>query len=83
MPIIRDQWVEVCIEIDLDTDTQAYYYNGQELYSGTWSQHISGGGIPSFGAVSLFANGASPVFYDDMRLGEGIAQHRHPIYSCP
>lgn len=69
LPIIRDQWVAVCIEIDLDNDTQAYHYNGQLLYSGTWSQHISGGGSTAIGAVSLLANGASSVFYDDMSLG--------------
>lgn len=68
-PIIRNQWVEVCVVIDLDNDTQAYYYNGQLLYSGTWSQHISGAGITAIGAVSLFANGSGSVFYDDMSLG--------------
>lgn len=67
-PIIRNQWVEVCVEIDLDNDTQAYYYNGQLLYSGTWSQHISGAGITAIGAVSLFANGSASIFYDDMSL---------------
>jgi hypothetical protein len=70
-PIVRNQWVEVCLEIDLDNDTQAYYYNGQLLYSGTWSQHISGGGMTSIAAVSLFANGSASVFYDDMSLGPG------------
>lgn len=70
-PIVRNQWVEVCLEIDLDHDAQAYYYNGQLLYSGTWTEHISGAGITSIAAVSLFANGSGSVFYDDMSLAPG------------
>jgi hypothetical protein len=82
MPMIRDQWVEVCIEIDLDNDFQAYYYNGQLLYSGTWSQHVSGGGITAIGAVNLLANGASSVFYDDMSLGpSGCSAEFSNIYA--
>jgi hypothetical protein len=71
MPYIPNQWIEVCIEIDLDKDTQAYYYNDQMFYTGTWSQHVSGGGITSIGAVNIFANGATSIYYDDMSLGTG------------
>ena len=28
LPIIYDQWVEIRVEIDLDNDTQAFYYGG-------------------------------------------------------
>jgi hypothetical protein len=70
-PYITDQWVDVCLEIDLAQDTQAFYYNGAVFYTGTWSGHVSGGGITAIGAVDLFANGATSVFYDDMYLSPG------------
>jgi hypothetical protein len=69
LPLIRGQWVELRVEIDLDADTQAFYYNNQLLYAGTWTDEVSGGGVLNIGAVDLFANGASVVYYDDMSLG--------------
>ncbi|MGH9381507.1 MAG: choice-of-anchor J domain-containing protein, partial [Thermoanaerobaculia bacterium] len=68
LPLIRDQWVEIRVEIDLDADTQDFFYNGDLLYSGTWTNEVSGGGQVNIGAVDLFANGASPVYYDDLSL---------------
>ncbi len=68
LPLVRGQWVELRVEIDLDADTQAFYYNNQLLYSGTWSGQVSGGGVTSIAAVDLFANNASVVYYDDMSL---------------
>jgi hypothetical protein len=71
MPFIPNQWVESCIEIDLDNDAQSYYYNDELFYTGSWSDHVTGGGITAIGAVELFANGASSVYYDDMSLIPG------------
>ncbi|MEI2688245.1 MAG: hypothetical protein V9H69_00460 [Anaerolineae bacterium] len=68
LPLVRGQWVEIRVEIDLDADTQSFYYNNQLLYTGTWSGEVSGGGATSIAAVDLFANGASVVYYDDMSL---------------
>jgi len=68
LSIVFDQWVELRVEIDLDADTQAFYYNDQLLYTDTWTEHVSGGGITAIGAVDLFANGADPVYYDDLSL---------------
>ncbi len=68
LALIRGQWVELRLEIDLDADTGAFYYNNQLLYSGTWSGQVSGGGATTIAAVDLFANGASVVYYDDMSL---------------
>jgi hypothetical protein len=68
MAYVADQWVPFRIEIDLDADTQDFYYNDTLFYSGTWSGHVSGGGITSIGAVDLFANAASPVYYDNLYL---------------
>ena len=66
--LITGQWVELRVEIDLDADTQTVFYNNQMLYTGSWTDGQSGGGALNIGAVDLFANGASVVYYDDMVL---------------
>ena len=68
LPLIRGQWVELRLEIDLTNDIGAFYYGNQLLYQGTWSGQVTGGGITSIAAVDLFANGASPIYYDDFSL---------------
>lgn len=80
-PYLTNQWIEVCIEIDLDQDKQNYYYNGSLFYSGTWSDHISGGGITSFAAVSLYANSSTSVYYDGMILSTGDCSEKDAYYS--
>jgi uncharacterized repeat protein (TIGR01451 family) len=67
-PYLTDQWVEIRVEIDLDADTQDFYYNGALFYDGSWSGHVSGGGATEIGVVDLFANTATSVYYDDMSL---------------
>jgi len=66
--IVYDQWVELRVVIDLDTNTQTFFYNGQQLYQDSWTEHISGLGAVNIAAVDLFANSASSVFYDDISL---------------
>jgi uncharacterized repeat protein (TIGR01451 family) len=68
LALVEDQWVEIRVEIDLNADTQDFYYNNQLLYSGTWTDENSGNGALNIGAVDLYANGASAVYYDDISL---------------
>lgn len=68
LPIIFDQWTEIRLVIDLATDVQTFYYGGQLLYQCSWANGGSGGGVANIGAVDLFANGSSSVFYDDISL---------------
>ncbi|MDX1435438.1 MAG: S8 family serine peptidase [Anaerolineales bacterium] len=68
LPLLYDQWVDIEVIIDLNADLQSFYYGGALLYSGSWSDGVSGGGITEIGAVDLFANGASSVYYDDLSL---------------
>ena len=78
LPLVQGQWVELRDEIDLDADTQSFYYNGTLLFTGSWSEGLSGGGLTSIGAVDLFANAASPVYYDDLSLVEpGVDEPMH------
>lgn len=68
LPLITGEWVEIRVDINLDTDVQKFYYGGQLLYAGSWTDENSGGGALNIGAVDLFANGASVVYYDDMSI---------------
>ncbi len=68
LPLVRGQWVELRVAIDLGADTQSFYYNNQLLYMGTWTGEVSGAGALNIGAVDLFANAASSVYYDDISL---------------
>jgi hypothetical protein len=68
LTLVQDQWVEIRVEIDLVADWQQLYYNDQLLGECSWSEGVSGGGITSIGAVDLFANAASSIYYDDLSL---------------
>ena len=72
LPFVTDQWVPIRVEIDLDADTQSFYYNDQLLYAGTWTEEVSGAGTAEIGAIDLFANGASPVYYDDISITQAV-----------
>lgn len=73
MPYLTDQWVPIRVEIDLDADTQSFFYNDQLLYAGTWTEEVSGAGVAEIGAIDLFANGASPIYYDDISISAAVA----------
>ncbi len=68
LPMVKGQWVEIRVDIDLINNAQSFYYGGSLLYTGTWTEENSGGGALNIGAVDLFANNASVVYYDDMGL---------------
>jgi hypothetical protein len=68
LPMVKGQWVEIRVDIDLLNDAQSFYYGGNLLYSSTWTDENTGGGALNIGAVDLYANTASVVYYDDMAL---------------
>ena len=59
--IVRDQWVELKVEVVLDAYTATAYYNGLQLGSGDWY-----GEQKEIDAIDLYANGADSVYYDDV-----------------
>lgn len=68
---VTGQWVDLRLEVDLDQDLQTFYYNGTELYSGSWTQQFPDQeveGIPNIGSIDLYANGATAVYYDDIQI---------------
>jgi hypothetical protein len=83
LPIIYDQWVEIRNEIDLDNDTQSVFYGGDLLFSGSWTEGMSGGGVLNIAAVDLFANGAAPVYYDDISLVGAVSDICDSVTDIP
>jgi hypothetical protein len=72
LPLVLNQWCEIRVEIDLDSDWMELYYNGDFLIEKAWTAtpNNDGSGELNIGAVDLFANGATTVYYDDMSLEE-------------
>ncbi len=69
-------WNEIYANIDLDADVVELYYNGLLVGSYQWTAGIFGNdsGCPAggcIGAIDLFADGSSPVYYDDLELTAG------------
>ena len=81
-PIIYDKWVPIQVVIHLDADWVQFYYNGKLLDDATVADHatLGGGwkwtggpfggtnGPKAIGAVDLFANKSTSVYYDDFCL---------------
>ena len=74
LPLITGEWVKLQVLIDFDTDTQEIYYGGSLLSSKSWVDGVSGGGIANLAAVDLYANGATPIYWDAMSLGVEIPE---------
>lgn len=82
LDFVTGEWACIQVFIDLDVDWVQIYYNGHllddpqladdpDLGGGyQWTGGVFGGGTGALniGAVDLFANAATPVFYDDMSL---------------
>ena len=69
-----DQWIEIRVEIDLDSDWFELYYDGDLLVEREWTAGWDGAydGFLEIDAVDLFADGSSEIYYDNMSLTEGI-----------
>jgi hypothetical protein len=63
-PIVYDTWVEVKIEINLDTNNQSTYYNDTFMDSTEWQQS----GVNEIAALDLFSDGGSTIYWDDCNL---------------
>ena len=59
------------IAVDLDNDLQTFWYNGTQVYSGSWTQQFPNQQVPgilNIGSIDLFANGATAVYYDNIQI---------------
>lgn len=85
-PLVLDKWVKIRVVIYLDDDWCQFYYDGKLLDDPTTTNHatLGGGwawkgstsstnGPMNIGAVDLFGNKASAVYYDEISLKEVTA----------
>lgn len=66
--VVKGQWVELRVDIDFAANLHRFSYNGAQVFERSWTNGTTGGGVLNLAAVDLFANGASPVYYDDISL---------------
>ena len=65
VPIVYDQWAPIDMVIDLDNDLVSLAYNGSAVFTNqAWSQS----GDLDIGAVDLWSNFASVMYYDNFVL---------------
>lgn len=70
VPYVPDEWVKIKAVIDLDNDLTEIYYNGAFIVEYPWTAGVTGvgGGALNIGAVDLYANGSTSIYYDNFRL---------------
>lgn len=70
-PLRAEAWVEVRIVVNFATDSYRVFYGGEEIGGADpWSDGVfgEGGGTLQLAALDLYANGSSPVYYDDLEV---------------
>ncbi len=81
LPLIRDQWVNIRADVDLDADSVNVYYGGDLLSTGTWA-----GAANEIRVIDLYGNGASSIYYDDITIsaaGVGYSSDFESINASP
>jgi len=76
-PFNHDEWMDLKVIVDLDSDWATYFFNGEEIGGYQWTLGTFGtAGLLQFGGVNIFggANATTtdtPMFYfDDVKLTE-------------
>jgi hypothetical protein len=74
LPIIFDEWIEIRVEINFDTDFQEIYYNDALLVGKSWTAGVEPGGVLNLACVDLYSGNmqSTEVYYDDLSLTEGF-----------
>jgi hypothetical protein len=67
--IIYDKWIELKLVIDLDNDHLDQYYNGVLFSSRPWVNS----GTSQLQTIDLYGNGASSVYYDDIKVQDYLS----------
>jgi len=85
LPLVKGEWAELKVVIDLDNDNQTIIYNGELLSSKSWTLGIpqAAPGISNIAAINMIANDLAdyPVYYDDMMITDDLGDY--PIITCP
>jgi hypothetical protein len=76
VPYDTDRWVKIQTIIDLEEDWTRVYYDDDLITEYPWTGGVlgDGGGALDIAAVDLYANGATSLYYDDLKL--------EPITGC-
>jgi hypothetical protein len=77
--IAYDQWVEIRLVIDLTANTFEEYYNGTQIAAGEWDDTANG----TLQAIDLYANYASSVYYDDIKIDSGTTSSGGSCFPRP
>jgi hypothetical protein len=73
LPLILDEWVEIRVNIDLDTDWMEIYYGGDLLHEKPWTAGVNNeeDGLLNIAAVNLAQYGSPyewPGYFDSLSL---------------
>ncbi len=69
LAMVRGRWAEFTVEIDLDNDFQRVTYDGNELYTDSWTGHMAPVGTATLAVVDLYSSGSpTPCYWDDLSL---------------
>ncbi|MFG0330289.1 MAG: hypothetical protein ACF8PN_10360 [Phycisphaerales bacterium] len=72
LPYVTDAWSKIEMTIDLDANTQSFYYEDVALYEGkSWTEGWSGGGLSEVQCLDLYADGSTSIYYDDISFDRG------------
>lgn len=68
-PVVYDQWVNIRVEIDLEHNVRAVYYNGARIGFGPWYSTLdTTNHAKSLAAVDLWADQVNEIYYDDIAI---------------
>jgi len=70
-----DQWTELKVEIDLNTNEGKSYYNGVHMWDFVWSEVLNPAGDTAIAALDLFpaTEVTTEIYYDEVTLAPGIS----------
>ncbi len=77
--IVVDEWVQIKIVVDLAANTFEEYYDGVQIAAGVWDDDEHG----TLQAIDLYGNGASSVYYDDIRIDSGATPTPSSCFPRP
>jgi hypothetical protein len=72
LPLITGEWVELRVNIDIASDIQRVYYDGDLLIETSWTEGMGVGGAPNIACVDLYSSQSSSIYFDDLSLVEGV-----------
>jgi hypothetical protein len=70
LPLVTDDWAEIRVVIDFDTDWQTIYYNDVQLQAKSWTEGVTPGGQLNLACVDLYADSveSTSVYWDDLSV---------------